>query len=33
MCISCLSAELNVPEKRIYEKIELFKKQGCTLFV
>lgn len=33
MCISCLAAELNVPEKRIYEKIELFKKQGCTLFV
>ena len=30
MCISCLSAELNVPEKRIYEKIEYFKKQGCV---
>ena len=26
MCISCLSAELKVPEKRIYEKIEYFKK-------
>lgn len=26
MCISCLSAELKVPEKHIYEKIEYFKK-------
>ncbi len=33
MCISCLSAELHIPEKLIYEKIEHFKKQGCTLFV
>ena len=29
MCISCLAAELNVPEKRIYEKIELFKNRQC----
>ena len=33
MCISCLSAELKVPEGLIYEKIEHFKKQCCTLFV
>ena len=33
MCIACLAKELKVPEKLIYEKIEYFKKQGCTLFV
>lgn len=32
MCVHCLSKELKIPEKIIYEKINLFKKHGCTLF-
>lgn len=33
MCRTCLAKELNVSEERINEKIEIFKLQGCTLFV
>ena len=33
MCIECLAKELKVPVTLIDEKIEYFKKQGCTLFV
>lgn len=32
-CKTCLAAWLDVPEEMIDEKIEQFKKQGCTLFV
>ena len=33
MCRACLAKELQVSEERINEKIEIFKLQGCTLFV
>ena len=32
-CKQCLAAHLGVTPERIDEKIELFKRQGCTLFV
>ena len=32
MCITCLAAKFNVTEKVLEDKIEHFKKQGCTLF-
>ena len=32
LCLHCLAAELKVTEERLLEKIEFFKKQGCTLF-
>lgn len=32
MCIDCLSRYLDVPVTMLYEKIEQFKKMGCTLF-
>ena len=33
MCKACLANYLNVPEERIDKKIELFKSQGCLLFL
>lgn len=33
MCKSCLADELKVSEDLIDKKIEIFKKQGCTLFI
>ena len=32
-CTQGLAAHLGVTRERIDEKIELFKRQGCTLFV
>lgn len=32
MCIDCLSRYFDVPVTMLYEKIEQFKKMGCTLF-
>lgn len=32
LCIPCLSAHFRVDEALIYEKIEHFRAQGCTLF-
>lgn len=32
LCIGCLADYFQVDEKLVYEKIEHFKKQGCTLF-
>ena len=32
MCMTCLAAKFNVSESLLEEKIEHFKKQGCTLF-
>lgn len=32
MCLTCLAARFNVSEDLLLEKIEHFKKQGCTLF-
>ena len=32
MCIDCLSQYFDVPITILYEKIEQFKKMGCTLF-
>ena len=31
-CVKCLSDKLGVSETRLREKIEEFKKSGCTLF-
>ena len=33
LCKQCLAKELNIPAELIDQKIEQFKKQGCTLFV
>ena len=33
LCKSCLAKKLDVPLEMIEEKIKVFKKQGCTLFV
>ncbi|MCI8286625.1 MAG: hypothetical protein HFH89_02975 [Lachnospiraceae bacterium] len=33
LCRNCLAKELDVPPELIDEKIEEFKRQGCTLFV
>ena len=33
LCLSCLADELKVTEALLEEKIEYFKKQGCTLFL
>ena len=30
---NCLAKDLNVPEELIDQKIEYYKKQGCTLFL
>ena len=32
LCLSCLAARFNVTEDLLKEKIEHFKRQGCTLF-
>lgn len=32
MCISCLAVYLDCPKELIEEKLQYFKKQGCTLF-
>lgn len=32
MCIACLSRFFSVDERLVREKIEFFKKEGCTLF-
>ncbi len=32
-CKTCLAKWLDVPEEKIDQKIEQFKRQGCTLFV
>ena len=32
-CLPCLSKKFDVPEERLMEKIEEFKKAGCTLFI
>jgi len=33
MCKTCLAFYFNVPEAKIDEKIEQFKRQGCLLFI
>ena len=33
MCKSCLAKDFHVSEELIDQKIEHFKKQGCTLFL
>jgi len=33
MCLPCLAKHFNVSEELLYEKIEHFKKQGCSLFL
>lgn len=33
MCIDCLSAYFKVDKQLLLNKIEQFKKSGCTLFV
>lgn len=33
LCKSCLAKKLDVPLEIIEEKIKVFKKQGCSLFV
>ena len=32
LCLSCIAEEFHVTEALLLEKIEYFKKQGCTLF-
>ena len=32
LCLTCLAERFNVSESLLLEKIEHFKKQGCTLF-
>ena len=32
LCLTCLAERFNVSEDLLKEKIEHFKKQGCTLF-
>jgi len=31
-CLPCLAAEFHVTEELLLQKIEHFRKQGCTLF-
>ena len=33
MCISCLAQYFKVSTELLVKKIDMFKKQGCTLFV
>lgn len=33
MCIKCLSSHLDISIEELYEKIDEFKRQGCTLFL
>ena len=32
-CLSCLASTLEVTEEELFDKIEEFKEEGCTLFV
>lgn len=32
MCISCLSGYFHVDEQLVREKVDYFKREGCTLF-
>ena len=32
LCLTCLAEEFRVTEELLLERIEYFKKQGCTLF-
>lgn len=32
LCVACLAAHFNVSEDMIKEKIDHFRKMGCTLF-
>ena len=32
LCLTCLAEEFHVTEALLLERIEYFKKQGCTLF-
>lgn len=32
MCVKCLAEHFGVPERKIREKIEEFRAQGCLLF-
>lgn len=33
LCLDCLSDYLNTDKEILWEKIEQFKEEGCTLFV
>ena len=33
MCIECLSREISVPVSALRERIEYFRRMGCTLFL
>lgn len=33
LCIPCLCEQLHIPKERMLQKIEHFKRQGCTLFI
>ena len=33
MCLHCLSAEVRVSEEYLRERIEQFRRMGCTLFL
>jgi hypothetical protein len=32
-CAACLARELDTTEEELRERIDFFKKQGCTLFI
>ena len=32
MCVACLAKHYSVAETAIFERIDYFRKQGCTLF-
>lgn len=33
LCLDCLGEHLNTDKEILFEKIEQFKEEGCTLFV